>query len=140
MSPRTPNSIARGLFFDLSPPVTDNDKSEAEAHLTHINDESPMAKSKSSERTSPAPEWWEANAAHADQGYTKSTNSAAKMMKMKANMRASEFKPNLPEHLPNSPLCPKNLMHKSGRIGICVYHGRRRSLGFENVSKSQYRR
>lgn len=37
-----------------------------------------------------------------------------------------QFELNLPEHLPSSPLCPKNSKHKSGGTGICVYHGRRR--------------
>ncbi|KAG0649142.1 Cell division control 73 [Hyphodiscus hymeniophilus] len=32
-----------------------------------------------------------------------------------------------PEHLPNSPLCPRNSMHKSQGLGICAYHGRRGS-------------
>ncbi|CAG8957553.1 hypothetical protein HYFRA_00010419 [Hymenoscyphus fraxineus] len=35
-----------------------------------------------------------------------------------------KFEIEIPEHLPNSPLCPKNPRHKSGGTGICVYHGR----------------
>ena len=35
-----------------------------------------------------------------------------------------EFEFDLPEHLPNSPMCPANEKHKSGGTGICVYHGR----------------
>jgi hypothetical protein len=38
--------------------------------------------------------------------------------------RSFEF--DLPEHLPNSPMCPANKKHKSGGTGVCVYHGRRR--------------
>jgi hypothetical protein len=30
----------------------------------------------------------------------------------------------IPEHLPNSPLCPLNPKHRGGGKGICVYHGR----------------
>ncbi|KAI9785448.1 MAG: accessory factor associated with RNA polymerase II [Candelina submexicana] len=37
------------------------------------------------------------------------------------------FELNVPEHLPNSPLCPKSPLHKSGGRGICVYHGRNRT-------------
>ena len=35
--------------------------------------------------------------------------------------------PSLPEHFPNSPLCPRNPKHKSGGTGTCVYHGRNKS-------------
>ena len=37
-----------------------------------------------------------------------------------------QFQLHVPEHLPNSPLCPRHPKHKSGGTGICVYHGRRR--------------
>ena len=40
--------------------------------------------------------------------------------------RPPDFELNYPEHLPNSPLCPMSPMSKSGGLGICVYHGRRR--------------
>ncbi|KAI0478754.1 hypothetical protein GGR56DRAFT_689724 [Xylariaceae sp. FL0804] len=36
------------------------------------------------------------------------------------------FEFDLPEHLPNSPMCPANKRHRSGGTGVCVYHGRRR--------------
>ena len=38
-----------------------------------------------------------------------------------------QFELNVPEHLPNSPLCPKNPKHPSGGKGVCLYHGRNRS-------------
>lgn len=38
-----------------------------------------------------------------------------------------EFQIDVPDHLPNSPLCPLHPKNKSGGTGICVYHGRRRS-------------
>ena len=38
-----------------------------------------------------------------------------------------EFQLDVPDHLPNSPLCPLHPKNKSGGTGICVYHGRRRS-------------
>lgn len=34
----------------------------------------------------------------------------------------------VPEHLPNSPLCPRHPKHKSGGTGECPYHGRNPSL------------
>ncbi|KAH8879192.1 hypothetical protein GQ53DRAFT_849761 [Thozetella sp. PMI_491] len=36
----------------------------------------------------------------------------------------SMFEFDIPEHLPNSPMCPANPSHKSKGKGICVYHGR----------------
>ncbi|KAI9678341.1 MAG: accessory factor associated with RNA polymerase II [Caeruleum heppii] len=39
------------------------------------------------------------------------------------------FELDVPEHLPNSPLCPANVAHPSRGKGICVYHGRGRSRG-----------
>jgi parafibromin len=44
-----------------------------------------------------------------------------------AKKQQAQFELNLPEHLPSSPLCPKNPMHKSKGLGICVYHGRTRA-------------
>ncbi|KAK8028930.1 Cdc73 family RNA pol II accessory factor, partial [Apiospora marii] len=38
--------------------------------------------------------------------------------------RTFEF--DMPETLPNSPMCPANKKHKSGGTGVCVYHGRRK--------------
>ncbi|KAI4135543.1 MAG: hypothetical protein LQ347_000577 [Umbilicaria vellea] len=38
-----------------------------------------------------------------------------------------EFQLDIPDHLPNSPLCPLHPKNKSGGTGICVYHGRRHS-------------
>jgi hypothetical protein len=43
-----------------------------------------------------------------------------------------KFEINIPEHFPNSPLCPRNPKHKSGGRGVCVYHGRRE----DNSAKS----
>lgn len=38
--------------------------------------------------------------------------------------KVPNFELDVPEHLPDSPLCPRNPIHKSGGTGICVYHGR----------------
>lgn len=42
-------------------------------------------------------------------------------------VESEDFNLNIPEHLPSSPLCPMNPMHKSGGTGVCVYHGRRKT-------------
>ena len=41
--------------------------------------------------------------------------------------RRDEMGPDVPEHLPNSPLCPRNPKHRSGGTGTCPYHGRNKS-------------
>jgi parafibromin len=45
-----------------------------------------------------------------------------------ARSSSPQFELNYPEHLPNSPLCPRNPMNESGGLGICVYHGRRETI------------
>ena len=39
-----------------------------------------------------------------------------------------QFVSSVPEHLPNSPLCPRHPRHKSGGRGKCIYHGRNESF------------
>ncbi|KAI4101492.1 MAG: hypothetical protein L6R37_004901 [Teloschistes peruensis] len=41
--------------------------------------------------------------------------------------RERAFELNVPEHLPSSPLCPRNPKHRSGGKGMCVYHGRNKT-------------
>lgn len=38
-----------------------------------------------------------------------------------------EFAASVPDHLPNSPLCPRHPKHKSGGTGTCTFHGRNKS-------------
>lgn len=38
------------------------------------------------------------------------------------------FELNVPDHLPNSPLCPKNPKHSSGGKGVCIYHVRNKTM------------
>jgi hypothetical protein len=40
-----------------------------------------------------------------------------------------------PEHLPSSPLCPRNPLHPSGGAGICPFHGRRKSVGLKAIRR-----
>ncbi|RSL71891.1 hypothetical protein CEP54_000997 [Fusarium duplospermum] len=55
-------------------------------------------------------EWWEQMPKKSDQDPF-------------AQVPTFEFQ--VPEHLPNSPICPANMGHKGG-VGLCVYHGRRK--------------
>ncbi|MCJ1450978.1 hypothetical protein MMC28_001312 [Mycoblastus sanguinarius] len=36
----------------------------------------------------------------------------------------AQFVTSAPDHLPNSPLCPRHPKHKSGGTGVCIYHGK----------------
>lgn len=45
------------------------------------------------------------------------------------------FEVDVPDHLPNSPLCPKDLRHKHHGKGICPMHGRRKK-GDPAIAKS----
>lgn len=54
-------------------------------------------------------------------------------------MQPNEFEFDIPEHLPNSPICPANPKHKSGGVGVCVYHGRRKGCSPVLVAKNQRR-
>ena len=38
------------------------------------------------------------------------------------------FDPNVPDHLPSSPLCPRHPKHPSGGTGNCFMHGRNRTV------------
>ena len=137
MSPRTPNrSPARGFFFDLSSPMTEDSKSDPERNSANTSNGSPpMANNKSNERSSPGLEWWEANSICADPGKIKSTNLAVKTAGKTNVRRPPQFDLNPPEHLPSSPLCPKNPTHPTRGFGICVYHGRRRSVRLKRLRR-----
>jgi hypothetical protein len=69
-------------------------------------------------------EWWETHKTGARSGKEEEK-------KNKPNVQSSRFELSLPEHLPSSPLCPKNSKIESGRNGICLYHGRKRSVNLK---------
>jgi parafibromin len=129
MSPATPGAQGRGFFFDLGP-LTDEGKSEVESQSPNMNmsHESNIAKNRLN-GTSPSREWWGADAKLLLTPTKSSARPAPKMQDGPPPI--SQFELNLPEHLPNSPLCPKNPTHTSGGTGICVYHGRKRSVGLK---------
>lgn len=115
MFPGTPSVQPRGFFFDLASSKADNTSGSAGSSIAAKN---------RSNGTSPNLDWWEADTEHALTG-----------SKSKSQPQPPSFELNLPEHLPNSPLCPKNPNHKSGGAGICPYHGRRRSNNLKNSAR-----
>ena len=58
-------------------------------------------------------EWWK--------------NASVKPVRNDPFNRGKVFEFDVPEHLPNSPLCPANKQHSGGGKGLCVYHGRSRA-------------
>lgn len=45
-----------------------------------------------------------------------------------SDAQPQEFILDVPEHFFNSPLCPRHPKHPSGGKGVCVYHGRNKSI------------
>ncbi|CZS92254.1 uncharacterized protein RAG0_02719 [Rhynchosporium agropyri] len=125
MFPGTPAVQPRGFFFDLNP------RRDGSASPTSTISNK-AAKSRSSGHT-PGREWWEADVKHAKTG-----NKSAHPMNMDAAVKQSPaipFELSIPEHLPSSPLCPKNPMHQSGGTGTCPYHGRKSSSQFTSMER-----
>ena len=50
-----------------------------------------------------------------------------------ANCATKKFEWDIPEHLPNSPLCPLHPSYAGGAKGICIYHGRKKTLNEPNA-------
>ncbi|TDZ61070.1 hypothetical protein CTRI78_v004519 [Colletotrichum trifolii] len=69
-------------------------------------------------------EWWEAK----------------KRVQAKKSSAPRNFRFDIPEHLPSSPMCPANPKHSSGGKGLCVYHGRKRksSLSIEQSAEASH--
>lgn len=161
MEPGTPNINPRGFFFDLASPPGEGDSvaspseksHHSAAHLSYTakgKSKISGSKSKSDPQLSSAPstpgsttEWWEADTKHTETG-KKTSGHKPKNVNMNGPMHPgllpglpASFVLELPEHLPNSPLCPKNPAHKSGGSGICPSHGRRRSVGLKKLERME---
>jgi parafibromin len=134
-TPSSPVLQPRGFFFDYAHPKDDS-KSGSEHHSQCSNGSSSnKGKAKDTDSSPGAKEWWEADTKHAYAG-NKSTERAKIHKKPRLFAGPSAFDLNLPEHLPSSPLCPKNPLHKGGGKGICAYHGRRRSVGLKVLRRA----
>ncbi|MCJ1485548.1 hypothetical protein MMC06_005723 [Schaereria dolodes] len=98
-----PNGRLRGFFFDYEPPDDEHPLS-ADSKAIKISSDASLP---------PGPE----------------VEVEVEWFRVKvSSVSADTFELNVPEHLPNSPLCPKNPKHPSGGNGICVYHGRNRTI------------
>ena len=120
----SPKLQLRGLSFDFSP------EEQSGASSTHSTALYPPRRARSRESHTPqysrspwysphSPDWWEKDDPKAR---AVAENDLARKRDLDADISL------LPEHLPSSPLCPKNPMHKSKGRGVCAYHGRQRSV------------
>ncbi|KAE9363510.1 hypothetical protein N431DRAFT_474532 [Stipitochalara longipes BDJ] len=125
--PGSPDSQPLGRLFDVSA----TGEGESSVHSEHTPPE-PGGTSKASPPLSRG--LWEADIKNANTG-NKSIHPPGRAPPANL-MSPTLFEFNLPEHLPSSPLCPKNPKHRSGRTGTCVYHGRRKSVGLKHQKRA----
>lgn len=94
----------RGFFFDYTPPQ-DSGPSFIEEPLVEREKAPTIARKRS------VVDWYRAelDAIEAEED---------------DDITHEDFELNVVEHLPSSPLCPRNPKHKSGGTGVCVFHGR----------------
>lgn len=104
-TPPLRDNTLRGFFFDYKNP-------EADLPSTEALEGSPMPARRPRQKRAHGADWYK--------------------VKMEA-LEASDAQPqgfilDVPEHLSNSPLCPRHPKHSSGGKGVCVYHGRNKSI------------
>ena len=98
-------SKVRGFFFDYNAPPDDELWDSAEK--PSASGSAPLVSGHRERRVSET-EWYR-----------------VKLEAIEAEALSREhFVLQVPDHLPNSPLCPKHPRHKSGGTGICPVHGR----------------
>jgi hypothetical protein len=109
----------------MTPPIDDGKSGATSSNLSTKSNPPSQNRSKESRKS---PDWWYKNEAF---------RAAAAYDLAKKHQR--QFEMILPpDHLPSSPLCPKNVMHKSQGRGICVYHGRNKSTSMQSDGSDSY--
>ncbi|KAK1831344.1 hypothetical protein QBC39DRAFT_434105 [Podospora conica] len=111
----TADGKPRGLFFDVSGPSSDSGPGGSESTSTRASKKE-RQKSEAQEPAEPKRrrEWWDP--------YPKTLAAATTTAASRRDLirKAAAFEFDVPEHLPNSPMCPANPKHKSGGKGVCV--------------------
>ena len=115
----SPSPQPQGFFFGTSPPPNDITPEKTSSPGLSAGTYPPWRLRKKST----SPDWWDVN----NPARKAAVDGLAKQNQLEVDMCLP------PEHLPSSPLCPKNPMHKSKGRGICVYHGRRRSVSLRST-------
>ncbi|TAQ84088.1 hypothetical protein B7494_g7589 [Chlorociboria aeruginascens] len=104
----------RGFFFDLSPPELVYTPSDIASPRSKTGTLSPaIIKPRAGEGSR---EWWERDVSSLEQS----------LPSLKAaQIQHSRFEINIPEHFPDSPMCPVNPRYRGKGTGICPFHGRK---------------
>lgn len=116
----TADGKPRGLFFDVSGPSdagpndsgaggSESTSTRASKKETHKTEAQGLLSETKRRR-----EWWDPS----PKTLAAATTTAASRRDLIRKAAAFEF--DVPEHLPNSPMCPANPKHKSGGKGVCV--------------------
>ncbi|MCJ1415923.1 accessory factor associated with RNA polymerase II [Xylographa parallela] len=113
------NRPLRGFFFDFCPPGEDEHAESPSWQASSYSGKS----SKTSERGSGS----------SDHGNERDWFRVR--VKTFSNQNTFEF--DVPDHLPNSPLCARNPKHSSGGKGICPYHGRARTSSMQEFDETE---
>ncbi|KAM4060366.1 hypothetical protein HRG_002064 [Hirsutella rhossiliensis] len=125
----TADGKPRGFFTCTTPP-SDTQASPAPPPSTSpILAPSPRpgihgAAFRGSSLSAPTREWWEVSPQRALRRGPRPLAAGPVASRGAGAGGGSNFQFDVPEHLPNSPLCPAHSRHKSGGTGVCVYHGR----------------
>ncbi|KAK8118725.1 uncharacterized protein PG998_003351 [Apiospora kogelbergensis] len=136
----TEDRPGRSFFFDISqyPPPGKNPRSPLRQQQTAVPDPSPRRRGPTVHGARDQPKNSTGSGGSNHVGSNKHSGGSNKPTTKEwwevpisvprwEEMRSSRtFEFDLPEHLPNSPMCPANKKHKSGGTGVCVYHGRRK--------------
>lgn len=111
-----------------TPPLSN---SSAGLRLGFFFDENTSSDSDSSHKAE------ERQSGNSDRGQEPNSNTEADRFRArvaveKAKDAQFQFEFNVPEHLPNSPLCPRHPQNRhTGGRGVCVHHGRRLTSEFQ---------
>ncbi len=132
----TADGRPRGLFFDVSGP-SDNQGGSESTESTRGTRNSNQQQKKSRAPGATAANRGKALQRSGGSGRTRPRTASRRQRHRRRQQRRRGgtrcarqpwFEFNLPEHLPSSPMCPANPKNKSEGKGVCVYHGRRKSV------------
>ena len=100
------NSKIRGFFFDYNPPSEDDTSEKRYPHNSTLEVHPHIQRGK--DRRLSATEWYR-----------------SKLVAVEAEeLWRDQLVSQVPDHLPNSHLCPRHPKHKNGGTGVCPMHGR----------------
>ncbi|KAL8963380.1 MAG: hypothetical protein Q9193_000353 [Seirophora villosa] len=124
-------SKLRGFFFDYNAP-----QSPEEQATTAKNTAGPSSRQAGLLSAASRPTTPRSPGARLARGDTNVEWFRVKVAVDEVTEERDKFELNVPEHLPSSPLCPRHPKHRSGGKGVCVYHGRNKSVMDEDEEEA----